>query len=326
VIVGLDFVDLERNRIDYDSTKDKRLSAEYRNTSFDWMGARLKYQYMERRSHFLEGSAGVNGADPNYLNRFISRFDAANVDQQLLKLAFDFQPAPLWDIGVELIGKANQYKDTVLGRTKDDRQELYLSTGYGDPRSFRVMTFADFEWVKYKSTHRNISQLTATGGVTGTSIYDPTTSAQCAGTTGTCNYNWDATNRDRSFTFGIGADWLPLSRLKLNGSLTYQQTQGTADFAVQQTPNPINPQAAPINNFDNMRKYALNLKATYTVDKPLELAAGWAHERYKFSDIAYDGYQYTIGTGTGTSYLSGASAFSNYTTNIYYVTATYKFQ
>jgi len=324
LVLGFDYLNIDRNRVDSDNTKDKRASAEYRNTTFDWMGARLKYQYMERRSNFLEGNSGVDGSDPNYLNRFIARFDVANVNQNLLKLVFDFQPQPLWDIGAELIGKDNRYKDTVLGRTRDTREEVYLSTGYGDPRSFRVLAFTDFEWVKYNSTHRNISQLTAAGGVTATSVYDPTTPAQCNGAN--CNYNWDATNRDRSFALGVGADWLPIERLKLNGSVTYTWSHGTADFAVQPTPNPINPPAVPIGNFDNMRKMTLNIKGTYAIDKPLDLAAGWAYEKYKFSDIATDGYQYTIGTGTGTSYLSGAYAFTNYTTNIFYLTATYKFQ
>ena len=323
VIAGLDYVNLNRNRVDFDKTEDKRASLEYRNTSLDWLSTRMKYQYLERRSHFLEGNAGVNGGDPAFLDRFISRFDASNVDQNLLKLAFDVQPAERWDLGLEAIFKENKYKDTVLGRTKDNRQQFYGSVAYGDIKSFRVMVFGDVEYVKYDSVHRNISQLTAAGGVVATDIYNPFAPAECNG--GSCNYNWNATNRDRNWALGIGTDWLPLERLKLTGSLIYQRTRGAADFSVQQTPNPINPAAVPISNFDNTRKVSLNLKGTYSVAKPLDVTAGWAHERYRFSDIALDGYQYTIGTGTGASYLSGAYAFPNYTLNVFYIAATYKF-
>jgi hypothetical protein len=48
-------------------------------------------------------------------------------------------------------------------------------------------------------------------------------------------------------------------------------------------------------------------------------------EKFRFSDIALDNYQYTIGTGTSTSHLSGAYAFPNYTLNVAYVAGTYKF-
>ena len=324
LIAGFDYLDLERNRVDFDSTEDKRASLEYRNTSLDWLGARLKYQYMERRSNFLEGNSGVNGADPLYLDRFIARFDASNVDQNLIKAAFDIAPAPLWDAGIELIFKENKYKDTVLGRKSDDRQQLYASIGHGDIKSFRVMAFFDVEYVQYDSTHRNISQLTPAGGVTAIAIYDPNSPAQCNGAS--CNYNWNSAERDRNHAFGIGADWLPLTRLKLSASAMYQVSHGTADFAVQPTPAAINPPAAPISNLDNTRRVTFNLKGTYNVLRPLDVTLGYAHEKYTFSDIGYDGYRYTIGTGTGASYLSGAYANPNYKMDLIYLTATYRFE
>jgi MtrB/PioB family decaheme-associated outer membrane protein len=321
VVGGLEYVDLDRNRVDFDNTKDRIARIEYRNTSLDWLGTRIKYQRLERRSHFLEGSAGTGPSDPAFLNRFIARFDASNVDQDLLKIGMDLVPAELWDVGLEAIVKHNNYKDTVLGRTKDDRQELYFSVAHGDPNQFRVMAFADVEYVKYDAVHRNISFLTAANA------YDPNSAPQCSGSN--CNYNWDATNRDRSFAVGLGADWLPTPRLKMNSSVIYQMTHGTADFSVQPTPNPINPTADRIYNFDNMRKVTLNLKGTYALTRNWDLTGGYAYERFRFSDIAIDGYQYTIspgGTGiTSTAYLSGAYAKPNYNASIIYVTGTYKF-
>jgi MtrB/PioB family decaheme-associated outer membrane protein len=329
VIGGLDFVNLDRNRVDFDNTKDTRASLEWRNTTFDWLGSRVKYQHLQRRSHFLEGGSGASGADPLFLDRFIARFDASNVNQDLLKLGFDLQPRELLDFGFEAIFKRNNYKDTVLGRTKDDRQEFYASAAYGDINSFRVMVFGDVEYVKYDSLHRNISQLTPSGLVTADAIFNPFAAPQCTtAASGTCNYNWAATNRDRSWAIGVGTDWVPRDRLKLNASLIWQWTHGTADFSVQPLPvatNVLNPAVAPIGNFDNTRKVSLNLKGTYTVNRRFDVTTGFAHEKFRFSDIALDDYRYTIGTGTSTSHLSGAYAFPNYTLNVAYVAGTYKF-
>jgi hypothetical protein len=267
---------------------------------------------MQRRSHFLEADAGVNAADPLFLNRFVARFDASNVDQSLIKLSLDATPAELWDVGFEGIFKQNKYKDTVLGRTKDDRQEFYLSAGYGDIKQSRVFAFADIEFVKYDSYHRNISTLTAADA------YDP------YATPNNTNYNWAATNKDRSFALGVGADWVPMERWKLNASLISQKTHGTVDFAVQPGANPTTP-AVNIGNYDNAKKVSLNFKGTYAYTKQIDLIGGYAFEKFRFDDISYAGYQYTIGTGTSASHLSGLNANPNYTANIGYVAATVKF-
>jgi len=57
---------------------------------------------------------------------------------------------------------------------------------------------------------------------------------------------------------------------------------------------------------------------------------GYAYERWRYNDAAYDGYQYTIPspgvtTNTSQSYLNGYLAFTNYNANVVYLLATYKF-
>ncbi|HET6315508.1 MAG TPA: MtrB/PioB family outer membrane beta-barrel protein, partial [Chloroflexota bacterium] len=163
----------------------------------------------------------------------------------------------------------------------------------------------------YDSYHRNIGNLAAGNA------YDPSAPPNAQ------NYNWGATNLDRSWLIGVGTDWLPRERLKITGSAIWQWTHGTADFQVQTT-TPAVP-VVPISNFDNTRKFTLNLKSTYAVTPRWDVTAGYAYERLRFSDIALDGYQYTIGTGTGASYLSGAYANPNYTANIGYMMVTLKF-
>lgn len=305
LIGGVDYVSLNRNRVDFDETKDYRLSAEWRNTSYDWLGTRLKYQHLQRRSHFLEGNAGTGATDPAFLDRFIRRFDAANVDQELIKLAADLHPMEFTDLGIEASWKYNKYKDTVLGRTRDDRTELYASAAYGDPKKWRVMVFGDLEYVKYDSLHR-------TATIPGN--FDPNAAPSAT------NFDWGAKNIDRSWLVGLGTDWLPREFLKFTASAIWQWTHGTADFSPQAGATLV-----PIGNFDNSRKFSLNAKGTYSLTKRWDLTAGYAYEKYSYSDIAVDGYQYTIPSGTSTSYLSGAYAFPNYSANIAYLMATLKF-
>lgn len=331
LVLGLDYVDLKRNRIDFDETEDKRASIEYKNTSLDQLSARVKYQYLQRRSHFLESAAGADANDPEFLNRFIARFDASNVDQNLVKLGLDFNPAELLDLSVEGIFKHNDYKDTVLGRTKDTRQQFYASVGYGDMNAFRVMAFADVEFIQYDSYHRNISTVSSGTGVapnnsqsgncqtTFPNCYDPNTPANNS------NYNWAATNKDRNWAVGLGADWAATQRLKLHSSLLWQMTHGTVDFAVQSGATPATP-AVPIGNYDDTRKLSFNLKGTYAYSKAWEFTGGYAFEKFHFNDISYAGYQYTIGAGATASYLSGAYAFPDYIVNAVYVVGTYKFE
>jgi MtrB/PioB family decaheme-associated outer membrane protein len=308
LVFGADFVNLNRNRVDFDNTKDFRTSVEWRNTSLDWLGTRLKYQHLQRHSHFIESNAGVNSADAEFLNRFIRRFDAANVDQDLIKLGADLHTAEFTDFGIEAIWKNNRYKDTVLGRTRDDRAELYASAAYGDPSKLRFLLFGDFEYVTYDSTHRTVPG----AGQNFDALSPPNAT----------NFNWNAKNIDRSWLVGVGTDWLPRTALKVTASAIWQWTHGTADFTPQISP--ATPQV-PITNFDNSRKFTLNLKGTYAVSKSLDLTAGYAYERFRYSDIAVDNYQYTIGASPNISYLSGAYAFPNYNANIAYLMATVKF-
>jgi hypothetical protein len=68
----------------------------------------------------------------------------------------------------------------------------------------------------------------------------------------------------------------------------------------------------------------------FIYDKNWSFTLGYAYDRWRYSDQAYNGYQYTIpfpgvSTNTGQSYLNGYNAFTNYVSNIVYLLATYKF-
>jgi MtrB/PioB family decaheme-associated outer membrane protein len=300
---GLEWIDIKRERADFQKNTETRAFAEWKNTSLDWMSSRLKYQYMQRRGDF-NADASVLAANP--MDLFVRRFDVANLDQNLVKLVLDFTPAPLFDIGLEAYYKKNDYKDTLLGRTADERNELYASIAYGDPKRWRVMLFGDVEYVKFDSAHR-----------VGTGNPDPATPPN----TGT--YNWTSRNKDNAWQVGLGADWAATARLILKASLTYSETDGNTDFSVQPGGDPT-PRPA-IAASDDTTRVTFNLRAVYELTRAWQLTAGYAYEKYRFSDIAYDGTTYIAGTGNQSGIVTGQFSFQNYTANILYLITKYRF-
>jgi len=245
----------------------------------------------------------------------------SNLDQDLVKLALDFAPSPTVDFGVELNLKKNKYKDTVLGRTKDDRQELYLTAAFGDRDVFRVIAFADYEIIKYDSVHRTINSGTCPG--TSPNCFDPFQPAT------TVAYNWSARNKDTNSSFGLGFDWPVREQLTVKGSVLWGRSEGDVAVAAQTLPGGA-PAATlvPITNYGNNEKWAFNLKGIWRVNRNWELAGGYSYEELKFNDVQFDGYTYVVPLApinTSTSYLSGWYANPGYKANIVYLFAKYKF-
>jgi MtrB/PioB family decaheme-associated outer membrane protein len=295
------------DRLDFPDTEEHKYFAEWRNSTLDWLDTRLRYQYMQRRG----GWANHPVADA--IDAFVRRYDLAPLNQHQVKLRFDAVPAPLVDVSLDVILKYNDYKETILGRTEDKRQEYYVTAGYGSAESFRVYAFADWEFVKIDSFHR-------VGG-------DATTANPALGFTSASNFNWTADNSDNSYQYGIGASWKQSQRLTWHTNALYVRTQGDADFSVPGAPPGfVGPGGLLPAWFDRSKRISFNLKGVYQHDRNWTFTGGYAYERYKYSDIGYDGFTYTIPpTNTSASYFTGEGAFQPYTANIFYLMAQYKF-
>ena len=177
------------------------------------------------------------------------------------------------------------------------------------------MIFADVEFLQYDSTHR----------VGGTTLANSNPAAPPVGSPSTI-YTWKAENKDKSWQVGLGADWLPLERLTLNASLIWAKTEGTTEFSAQPGTVLVPPFFYPIGNFDNTTRVALNLKGTYKFDRNWSVTGGYAYERYKYSDIGYDGTRYVVPPlTTSASYVTGQYSFQPYRANIFFLLGTYKF-
>jgi MtrB/PioB family decaheme-associated outer membrane protein len=301
---GIEYTQNELERADFHKANETRWFAEWKNSSLDWLTGRFKYQNLKRQSTFNDTNFEIFAANP--MDLYVRRFDLANVHQNLYKLALDLTPLQFLDIGIEAIVKRNDYYDTTLGRRDDSRQEYYLSIAYGDPNSFRVLTFGDIEFVKFDSNHR-----------VGTGNPNPSTAPNAT------TYNWQATNKDRSWQVGLGLDWLPVSRFTVKASAIYAETRGTTDFMVQ--PGGAAGPFRAITNFDNTRRTSFVLRGIYELSKTWELTGGYSYERYRYSDIGYDNTKYVAGAGTSASYVTGQYSFQPYSASIVWGVAKYRF-
>jgi MtrB/PioB family decaheme-associated outer membrane protein len=329
-ILGYDYVETDRERVDFNKTKDNKVYLEARSDAWDYAALRARYQHLQRRSDFQQGNEGVNANDPEFLNRFVARFDVANVDQDLFKITGDFTTTiPLLDLGGEFIVKNNKYKDTTLGRTKDDRQELYLNAGYGDREVWRINGFMDFELIHMDSTHRNIGSVSS--GPNPPSGFCPATNPNCFdpinGPSNSGSYNWNGKVKERNFAAGISGDWVFNPRLMLKASYTYQKTEGTVNLESPVFPAPFVP-LVNVPNVDDVRINTVWLRAVYKATPALDVTVGYAYEKYEFQDTAWDNFTNVVAGGTPNqrSYLTGAYANPDYTANVVYVLFTYRFR
>jgi MtrB/PioB family decaheme-associated outer membrane protein len=331
---GIEYQDLEHNRIDYDKIEDTKLFLEYRNTMVDGLAFRLKYTYLDRDANFLLGHEGANANDPIYIERFVNRYDVQPLERNEVKAILDWTPSPVFDFSVEAIWKENDYKrggpeisyagepiDEFLGRTKDKRKELYVSASFGDPGKIRATAFYDIEWITYDSFHRNIGAgscpvTNAQGQITANNCFDPSTPPNSTA------YNWSAKNKDKNWSAGVGVDWPVLANVLLKASYLYVKTDGKADIVSQNNfGSPL-----PITAYDDTKTQSFNLKAIWNINRNWSMTAGYAYEKYEYSDDQYNGYQYTVPASSNqTSYLNGFNAFADYKANIFYLVGSYRF-
>ena len=312
---GYDFNDTDRHgRWDYDNTEDKRIFVEYKNTMLDELAARLKYTRLERDSNFLLANSGSSPTDSAYWNRYVTAFDLANVNQDQVKLTLDWSAAPNLDVSFEGIVKRNDYEQNTLGRLKDDRSEIYVSASYGEIGGPRLTVFGDIEKVEYKSTHRVVGSGTTAGA------YEPSTPPNGS------NYNWNGKVEEENWAVGIALDWPVAKNFTLKASAIYYKTDGMVDLQLQDGVPTSVTRPVPVTYFDDTKKTAITLKGVYDFSQRLSLTAGYAYEKYEYSDEQYNGYRNTIpASSLQDSYLSNLYANPQYKANIFFGLLTYRF-
>ncbi len=313
------------------STTDHRFWIEYRNSMWEGLSGRLKYQYLTQSSDidhsFTNNSSGQTPAQVPY---YFSAYDIADYDQNMVKLVVDWNPAPLLDIGFGATWRKTDYKDLYYGRTDDKRQIYDVSIGYGDPGKLRVSAIGNWGRTEFDQAYRNVGSATASPpNNLGPLPSDPTNSA---------NFNWGTKNTQDNWLVALQADWAASEKLQVTAQASWLDTGGGVDFWSADTTGAGGYQGGPLVNYvtDDTQTTRFLIKANYRFDRKWAATVGYAYEKYDYSDgqmAGYQGYypyyQYIPGNNnavsSNSSWFTGAYGNPSYKNNIVWLTVTYKF-
>lgn len=292
------------NRIDIDKRKDDTYGLDLGWTGLDFLTVNAGYERMNRRTE-------RPGFDSDDVEKYLGRFDVAPFERDTYKISLDVTPLEELDISLGYKYKDTDYNDTIIGIRDDKRDEFYIDANYVFSKMVKLFGYFDYEKVRAKQFHRDYS-----GG-------DPDPSSQDV-----FNNNWDVVHVEKNYDYGIGSDIYAIPG-KLTVTLQYDnvKSDGNADFTylfagatglAGATNSSID-----ITNSDDYRRQAVSVKALYNVSKPLTVTAGYAYEKYEYSDVQLDDYDEA---GLAPSlYLTGALKDTSYNASVVFVTAAYKF-
>jgi MtrB/PioB family decaheme-associated outer membrane protein len=303
-------------REDIPKNKDDLYNLELRWSGVDWLVVRGGYEKLRRKAEF-QAPVVTGASDPNVIENYIRRYDAAGKDSEVWKATVDFFPVEDMVLSVGYKWKDISYTDTTLGLLGSKSNEWHVDAEYLIAKRVRLYGYFDFEYAKLDQKNR-----TFTSGTTANPALTPTPT----------DFDWTVTETERNYAYGLGSDvyFIP-KKLTFKFQYTSIQSQGFADYTYLLGPNPLPPTRTQdnidITNLDNYTLRYFLVKATYTPVKSLSFSLGYAYEKYIYDDAQFNGYQYVPLSSTGATlgYLTGAYANQNYRANVYFVSASYLF-
>ncbi|MEO8675417.1 MAG: MtrB/PioB family outer membrane beta-barrel protein [Casimicrobiaceae bacterium] len=315
---GFDWIGVDRDLAPAPHTDDYRYWIEYRNSG-GWadLTGRLKYEYLQRRSDL--DHAFTNNADnvqPTTVPYYFTAYDVSNFDRNMVKLNVDWTPMPLLLVSFGATWRETDYKDTYYGRTNDHSQQYDVTASWGDDR-LRITGIGNWGKVKFEQDYRNVS-----------SGASPLPGGPQTSTT----FDWGTQNTQDGWMLAALLDWAATDKLMLTASYTYQKTGGGVDFTSGNTQAAGGFSGGPLVNYntDNTTLNRFQIKGNYNINKNWGVSAGYAYEKYDYSDGQMAGYSsyypyfQNLG-GSNISWNTGAFANPGYTVNLVWLTATYMF-
>ena len=121
-------------------------------------------------------------------------------------------------------------------------------------------------------------------------------------------------------------DWFATDKLTIKGSALYFESDGQSDVV---EPEQLR-QSAADQRVRQLETDVAQPEGDLRAQQELVVHRRLRVRAIRYSDIAFDGYQYTlpfpgVTNSTTQSYLNGYRAFTNADANIFYLLATYKF-
>jgi len=313
---GYDYLQVDRERHDVPETTDNTYCIKLKYTPFDFLGARIKYQRLNRDADYGSVDAELIAENTaNYIENYLKRFDAAAKKQDSIKFSIDLSPLETLDITTEYAYKKDKYDDSVLGMERNKRNEYILDVSY-KIRSVNIYGYFDYEDIKTDQASRAIGS-----NLSSTSSYDPNSSSTSS------NYNWDVTLKEHNYAFGAGTE-VPIISNTLSFVLQYdhERANGNADFTSQTLTGTLTQDSIDIPLYDDYKQQIFSAKLKYSPKKNLKFILGYLYDRYKYTDAEYDGYTYVVSSGgNANTYLTGAYNNESYKANVVYLKTVYTF-
>ncbi len=266
---GFDWNSIERHAEDTEATKsdDYRYWLEYRNTGWENLSGRLKYEFLQRRSDL------VNTAATTSVAHYYTAYDVNNFDANVVRLNVDWTPGPLWFVGLGATWRDVDYKDNLYGRTKDKNQQYDVTVSWGDVDKLRITGIGN--WGNIENNQAYLA-----------GNYPPPSPNTDA------NYTWGSQNTQDAWMLAALVDWAASDKLKLTASYSYQKTTGGVDFNSGNTTAGGGFQGGPLVNYvtDNTKLQRFQIKGSYDINKQWAVNAGYAYEKYDYGDGQMAGY------------------------------------
>jgi outer membrane protein OmpA-like peptidoglycan-associated protein len=307
---GFGWEEVKRNLAEAPKNDDYLYWIEYRNTGWDNLTGRLKYEFLQRKADL------VNTAAADSVNAYYTAYDVNNFNRNMVKLNVDWTPTPMLLIGVGATWRQTDFKDNLYGQTQNKSEQYDATLSWGDEK-FRLTAIGNWGKIQIDQAYLN-------------GAFPPP-----APNTST-NFEWGSRNTQDGWMGAALVDWAATDKLMLTASYSYQKTGGGVDFNSGNTAAGGGYLGGPLVNYntDNTKLQRFQIKGNYNYSPKWAFNAGYAYEKYDYSDgqmSSYGGYYpyfmnlNTAAVGSGYSYLSGAFGNPSYKNNLVWLTVTYKF-
>ncbi|MBN2231901.1 MAG: MtrB/PioB family outer membrane beta-barrel protein [Deltaproteobacteria bacterium] len=305
---GYAFRDLDRrNLLEAEESTDHSVFIEVRNSSLEFFCARLRYERLDRDADF--GNRG-RGTDPvadsgEWIKRYIRHYYATDKSMDEVRMVLEFYPVDRFDLGFEYAYKLNDYDETDIGLTGDERHEFYADFAWRAAERITFGGFAGYELTNADSRHRQF------GVGESAEITDDTGGA----------FNWGSERDEDYRTCGLSLDVREfLGKLALHLAWQYQDSDGEVHFAS------ATGGLEDIDRSDDYDRHKLEARLTWACRDDTTVTLSYLYDRYDYDDLRFDDYEaYLPAGGVSGSYLTGAYDDRSYEANVGYLAVSYRF-
>lgn len=327
-------VNVERHRGDLPETDDDIYGLNARWTGIEKLALSIGYERMNRDADWQQLILAVPGTatatnpssqqTADAIEPYIRRFDAAPQDRDTFKIGLDLFPIDNLNIGLGYKHKKSDYTDTVLGLREEKSNTFDVSADYTVGNA-TLAGYVSYDKTEHFQDQRRLQYAGAPATpATNILLVSPIDTLDANDN----NYNWQANTESVTYDYGASVEvTLIPNQWRVKAQYDHVRSDGFADYYYSEgAPTGYTNDTVDSENWDDYTKDSLQLKLIYEATKNLTLTGVYAYEDYEYNDQFSDGYSYVWNSSaTAFNYLTGAGMDPNYTANVFFLTAKYKF-